>query len=94
MNKIPTIGLIDAHEKEQFGCGFVERVRNQIASSPDGLTRRELWDLFPSGWRNSVSESVALLIKEQEVVEVTRTHGSAQSEKDHKRLMVFKRSIN
>ena len=82
-----TIGRVDAREP-----GFVDRVYDRIASSPDGLTRDELWEVFPPGQRPGVAEAVLLLIERRRVVEVTRAYPHDSGRKDHRRIMSLKRN--
>lgn len=82
-----TIGRVDAREP-----GFVDRVYDRIATGPDGLTRRELWELTPPGRRRGLWQAVALLIERRRVVEVTRAYPPDSGRKDHRRIMSLKRN--
>ena len=79
---LATIGRVDAKEP-----GFVDRVYDRIATEPDGLTRRELWELTPPGRRRGLWQAVALLIERRRVVEVTRAYPPDGPHEDHRRLM-------
>lgn len=82
------------HKIDAYRIDLREEVLDQVWGRSEGITRAHLVALFKGVGRYFVEDCISYLLWRGLVVEVTRTHGSAQSEKDHKRLMVFKRSIN
>lgn len=70
--------------------GYEEQVMEALWSEPDGLKPADLLRRFWSARWEDVNLAIHFLKRRGLVVEVTRTHGSAQSERDHKRIMVLK----